>query len=91
VDLDGIRYRLQGTCKIQKLDALLDALQYGEAGIRLIVQALSDRSREVRQSAFLLLSDDKGTVSQRTWNHLPFSQMQCLHSLTEFVSIPHEV
>ncbi len=83
MELDSIRHRLQGTSTAQRLDALLDAIQHGQAGVELVAQALNDRSREVRQAAFLLLSDcSKDTIGQAIWNHLPFSQMQCLHTLT---------
>lgn len=41
----------------QKIDDLLDALECGTEGVKLLAQALRDRNREVRQSAFLLLTD----------------------------------
>ncbi|MGB3205964.1 MAG: hypothetical protein WBB28_13320, partial [Crinalium sp.] len=78
-------YRLQGNSIEQKIDALLDALEYGQKGIELVVNALDDRTRVVRQSALLLLSDSNEDIAiQAIWNHLPFAKMQCLHTLTEF-------
>lgn len=83
--LQGVRNRLQSNCSNQKVDALLDALQYGHAGIEVVAQALGDRRREVRQSAFLLLSDTNEDVAkQAIWNHLPWKKMHCLQTLTEF-------
>lgn len=83
--LQGVWNRLQSKLSNQKVDALLDALQYGQAGIEVVVQALCDRHREVRQSAFLLLSDTNEDVAKQViWNHLPWEKMQCLQTLTEF-------
>ncbi|MHC5729360.1 MAG: hypothetical protein ACYTXY_35595, partial [Nostoc sp.] len=38
--LEGIRYRLRGGSTKQKVDALLEAFQYGYKGIDLVIQAL---------------------------------------------------
>ena len=41
--------------------------------------------KEVRQSALLLLSKSEAEITkQALWNYLPFSKMQCLHTITEF-------
>ena len=40
-----------------KIDALLDAFEQGNKGLELIVLALEDTDREVRQSALLLLAE----------------------------------
>lgn len=39
----------------QKIDALMDAFQYSQQGLDLVIQALEDKSREVRAAAYLLL------------------------------------
>jgi hypothetical protein len=71
----------------QKIDDLLDALECGTEGVKLVAQALSDRNRQVRQSAFLLLSDLNETIAKEAlWNYLPFAEMQCLHTTTKFNS-----
>ncbi|MFW9257417.1 WD40 repeat domain-containing protein [Nostoc sp. CALU 546] len=83
--LEGIRYRLRGASTKEKVDALLEAFQYGHKGIDLVIQALGDGVREVRESALLLLSySSEATAEQALWNYLPFAKMQCLHTLTEF-------
>ncbi|MEH1813328.1 MAG: hypothetical protein V7K26_22875 [Nostoc sp.] len=83
--LEGIRYRLHGDSTKEKVDALLEAFQYGHKGIDLVIQALGDGIREVRESALLLLSySSEVTAEQAFWNYLPFAKMQCLHTLTEF-------
>ncbi|MBW4558481.1 MAG: hypothetical protein KME59_21655 [Trichormus sp. ATA11-4-KO1] len=84
-ELENIHRQLQGNSTKEKVDALLDAFQYGQPGIELISQALNDHTREVRQSAFLLLSDCHEDIArQAIWNYLPFKKMQCLHTLTNF-------
>ena len=42
-----------------RIDALLDALQYGQEGLDLVIQALEDKSEEVQEAAYLLLQDRK--------------------------------
>ncbi|WP_375510103.1 WD40 repeat domain-containing protein [uncultured Nostoc sp.] len=83
--LEGIRYRLHGGSTKEKVDALLEAFQYGLKGIDLVIQALGDDVREVRQSALLLLSySSEANAEQAILNYLPFAKMQCLYTLTEF-------
>lgn len=68
----------------QKIDDLLDAIQCGKKGLDLIIRALNDPIREIRQSALLLLSEsDEVTAKESLWNHLPYENMQCLHTITE--------
>lgn len=69
----------------QKVDFLLDALQSGQEGVEIVAQALDDRAREVRQSAFLLLCDSNEDIArQAVWSYIPFANMQCLYTLTQF-------
>ena len=83
--LEEIKLRLTSKDPEQRIDALLDAWEYGTAGIELVVRALEDKVRKVRQSALLLLSESETEIAkQALWNYLPFSQMQCLHTITEF-------
>ncbi|MEH2026736.1 WD40 repeat domain-containing protein [Nostoc sp.] len=41
----------------QKIDALLDAFEYGEAGLNLIIQALQNSEVDVQESAYWLLQE----------------------------------
>lgn len=67
----------------QKIDALLDAFDCGQAGLELIIQALSDKSRDVRDAAYWLLTQSTAEIAaQALWNHLPYARMQCLHTIT---------
>ena len=83
--LEEIKLRLASDNPEQKIDALLDAWEYGAVGIELVVNALQDRDRKVRQSAHLLLSEsDEEIAKQALWNYISFTQMQCLHTIAEF-------
>ena len=83
--LEKIKLRLVSKDPEQRIDALLDAWEYGTAGIELVIRALEDGVRKVRQSALLLLSESETEIAkQALWNYLPFPQMQCLHTITEF-------
>ena len=83
--LEEIELRLVNKDPEQRIDALLDAWEYNTAGIELVVRALEDKVRKVRQSALLLLSESETKIAkQALWNYLPFSQMQCLHTIIEF-------
>ena len=83
--LEEIKQRLASDNPEQKIDALLDVWEYGVAGIELVINALQDRDRKVRQSAHLLLSESKTEIAkQALQNYLPFAQMQCLHTIAEF-------
>ncbi len=44
--LEGIRYRLRGASTKEKVDALLEAFQYGHKGIDLVIQASIGRWRQ---------------------------------------------
>jgi WD40 repeat protein len=69
----------------QKIDYLLDAIQFREDGLDIIIRALNDPIREIRQSALLLLSESDVVIARESiWNHLPYKNMQCLHTITEF-------
>jgi WD40 repeat protein len=69
----------------QRIDYLLDAIQSGKDGLDLSVRALNDPIREIRQAAFLLLSESDETIARKSlWNHLPYKNMQCLYTITEF-------
>ena len=43
----------------QKVDLLLDSFSEGLEGLKIIVEALKDENREVRQAAVLLLEESK--------------------------------
>jgi hypothetical protein len=57
--IEGVKRRLESADIPEKIIALKDALNYGEAGLNLIIQALSDKKWKVRQAAYLLLEPRK--------------------------------
>lgn len=63
--LDGVRRRLKSSVAEQRVIALPEALQQGQQGLNLVIRALSDRSDEVRQTAYLLLKDRPEPKVQR--------------------------
>jgi hypothetical protein len=50
----------------QKIDDLLDAIQCGKDGLDLIIRALNDPIREIRQSALLLLSESDEAIARES-------------------------
>ncbi len=83
--INNIKKRLQGNLITEKIDALLDATEFGEEGIKLIASMLNDTEREVRESAYTLLDEiDNEITRQVIYNHLPFLRMQCLHVIDDF-------
>lgn len=67
----------------QKIDALLDAFESEIENIAVVIKALEDDNREVRQSALLLLSESNLDVAKEAiYNHLLFSKMTCLHNIS---------
>jgi WD40 repeat protein len=64
----------------QKINALLDAFDSDE-GIESIVQALGDSVREVRETAYWLLTETKTQATEQALRSYPYSQMQLLHTI----------
>ncbi len=74
--LSGVEQRLA-----RADEALFEAFQYGEAGLGLIIQALENKSREVRDIAYFLLTQSPSEMAkQALWNYLPYKQMKCLYT-----------
>ncbi|MDJ0733176.1 MAG: STM4015 family protein [Nostocaceae cyanobacterium] len=57
--IEGVKQRLSNPVIDVRIAALQDALNYGDAGIGLVIQALQDESRRVRRVAYQLLSPRK--------------------------------
>jgi WD40 repeat protein len=68
----------------QKIDALLDAFEYGQAGLELIKKALDNPLREVREVAYWLLTESTAeTAKQALHNYLPYKRMRCLYTIKD--------
>ncbi len=55
--IDGVKNRLSSPVIASRISALNEALNYGKPGLNLVILALEDRIRQVRQAAFLLLQE----------------------------------
>jgi formylglycine-generating enzyme required for sulfatase activity len=70
--LEGVKRRLAAAAIEQRIAALKEALQYGEAGLALVMLGLEDKSWQVQHTAFsLLATQDSPMVKQRLSNYLP--------------------
>ena len=84
-ELENIKLRLSNKEPEIRINALFDAYEYDTEGINLIIKASADKSRKVRQAALIFLTESKTEIArQALWNYLPFSKMQCLHTITKF-------
>lgn len=63
--LKKIEHDMELGSEQQRIDALLDAFEYGDAGLYLIVQALDDPSQFVREAADLLLTENQSERAKK--------------------------
>ncbi|MGL5196444.1 MAG: hypothetical protein ACRC8Y_22875, partial [Chroococcales cyanobacterium] len=80
--LTGIQTRLAVVDIPVKVSALKDALNYGQAGLELVIDALKDDSHTVRRSAFLLLkhrTEPKAIAALKKFN--PYRFFECIHTI----------
>ncbi len=65
----------------QKIDALLDAFEYGQAGLEIIIHSLHDSSREVREAAYFLLQESTElSAKEILQEYIPYDFFKCLHA-----------
>ena len=57
--IEGAKQRFNSPVVKARIAALTEALNYGEAGLDLVVRALQDESKQVRRQAYLLLRQRK--------------------------------
>ncbi|WP_427162456.1 WD40 repeat domain-containing protein [Aliinostoc sp. HNIBRCY26] len=83
--LEGVKRRLAHPIIEQKIAALEEALKYGEAGLELIIQTLTDVSAELQQTAENLLFPHrtKPRVKQALHEYNPWLLFECLHTINE--------
>ncbi|WP_338023026.1 formylglycine-generating enzyme family protein [Argonema galeatum] len=55
--IEGVKRRLNYPDVEVRIAALWDALKYGEAGLDLVIQALQDKSKQIKFTAYSLLKD----------------------------------
>ena len=69
----------------QRIDALLDAFEYGQSGLDLVIQALESKSEEVQEAAYLLLQDStelRVRVALEAYN--PYLFFKCLCTIQAY-------
>jgi hypothetical protein len=72
--IEGVKRRLASPMIEARIAAVAEALQYGDAGLELVIEALKDAEKQVRRSAYLLLRErEEPQVKQalrdyKTWN-----------------------
>lgn len=80
--LAGVKQRLARGGVKQRIDALLDAFEYDQEGLELVIQALEDTSSEVCSAAYLLLQDSTEPRAKLVLcEYNPYKHFKCLHVL----------
>ena len=65
-----------------KIDALLDAFEYGQSGLNVVIQALESQSKQVQEAACLLLQDStEPRVKLALQAYNPYLFFECLCTL----------
>lgn len=71
--IEGVKRRLANPQVEVRVAALKNAIDYGEAGLDLIIQALQDEAKQVKFTAYSLLKDrTEPKVKHKLHNFLPF-------------------
>ena len=90
--LEGVRSRLQSSVVEAQIAALSEALNYGDAGLEIVIQALHNQSGQVRLSAYKILrSRPESSVKQALQNFNPYEFFQCVHTLQAYYQQVHSV
>ncbi|MEW6499176.1 MAG: WD40 repeat domain-containing protein, partial [Cyanobacteriota bacterium] len=80
--LEGVKRRFDSTVEAQRILALNDALNYGELGLDFVIQALHDKSGEIKWAAYsLLLDKTEAKVKIALQKYNPYQFFECLHTL----------
>ncbi|MEL7245397.1 MAG: STM4015 family protein [Cyanobacteria bacterium J06573_2] len=67
--IEGVKRRLSNPVTDVKIAALNDALQYGDVGLELVIQALQDKSKRLERNAYKLLRKRKETQVKQALEH----------------------
>ena len=77
--LERVKQALVNGAVEQRIDALLDAFQYGQLGLDLVIQALDDKSEKVQEAAYWLLQDStEPRVKLALQAYNPYLFFECL-------------
>ncbi|MGJ5631727.1 WD40 repeat domain-containing protein [Nostoc sp. CALU 1950] len=82
--IDAVKQRLASVSLEQRIAALADALKYGEAGLELIIQTLTDVSPEIQLTAENLLFQHRiePRVKQALQKYNPWLLFECLQTIS---------
>lgn len=77
--IEGVKRRLSVRAIATRVDALKEALNYGDAGLDLVIQALQDESKQVQRSAYQLLKHTQDPdIKQLLQNYKPWNLFERL-------------
>lgn len=72
--IEGARTRLSSPDIKARISALSEALNYGDAGLDLVIQALQDSSKQLQRAAYWILRErDEAKVKQALQNYKPWN------------------
>ena len=90
--LEGVRSRLRSSVVEVQVNALSEALNYGDVGLEIVIQALHNQSGQVRLSAYnILRSRTELSVKQALADFNPYEFFQCVHTLKAYYQQVHSV
>jgi COMPASS component SWD3 len=99
--IEGVRSRLQSSVVEVQVGALSEALNYGDTGLEIVIQALHNQSGQVRLSAYSILrsavggsaslSRTESSVKQALQDFNPYEFFQCVHTLQAYYQQVHSV
>jgi len=79
--IEGVKLRLASTFLGQQIAALVEALNYGQVGLDLVIQALNNESKLVAQTAYCLLRESSELIVQQALQEYnPYRFFQCTFS-----------
>lgn len=86
--LEGVKHRLASALEQQRIAALFEALNYGQVGLELVIEALVDKSKLVEEAAYRLLEQRPEPkvkqILREHKEHKPWRLFECLGTLSGF-------
>ncbi|OUL21497.1 hypothetical protein BV372_31650 [Nostoc sp. T09] len=90
--IEGVRNRLQSSVVEAQVGALSEALNYGDAGLEIVIQALYNQSGQVRLSAYnILRSRPEPSVKQALQDFNIYEFFRCDLTLQAYYQQVHSV
>ena len=82
--IEGVKRRLKNPDLKAQVAGLYQALNYGEAGLELIIQAWQNELGNIKHIAHSLLRErEEATVKQALEEYNPWLKMDCIHTLQD--------